>query len=130
MPAASNNVGSGSGGVGTGTIAVTLTGAFTNGGSTSISLPSSVNANSPLASYLQDMASGANTITISSKASCLVIVPPAGNVATMTLKGVGGDTGISIGLLAPQVLQFPSTPPASVVLNISAAVTGFQIIQY
>lgn len=130
MPAASVIIGPGSGGVGSSSVTINATGNFTAGGSTNIPLPTATNANSPLITSYQNLASGANTITISANASSFMLIPPTGNTQTLTLKGLTADTGIPLSKIAPFVLQFDTVPPASLVITAGGIVTGVQIIQY
>lgn len=71
--------------------------------------------------------SGANTITVPTlpaPTGCIISLPST-NTATVTLKGVGGDTGIEIGKTGVTVLSFNTASlPASFVLNSSATQTG------
>lgn len=71
----------------------------------------------------QDLSAGANTITIPSGATCVMITPPSGNTQALTLKGVSGDTGIAISKTKPTLLSF-DTPPANFVINAAGSVTG------
>lgn len=62
------------------------------------------NAASPGQIQIVTLASGANTITAPTGGStprCLTVVPPAGNTNALTLKGVTGDTGVTLGLTDP-----------------------------
>jgi hypothetical protein len=54
------------------------------------------------------------------------IVPPAGNVATITLKGVSGDTGIRIHATDPTTIALGTTT-TTFVLTISATITGMRL---
>lgn len=59
------------------------------------------NAASPGSTQIINLASGANTINAPTGGSTpvsLTIQPPVGNVVTLTLKGVTGDTGIPLHL--------------------------------
>jgi hypothetical protein len=64
------------------------------------------------------LASGANTITppAGSTPVSVTIVPPAGNVITITLKGVTGDTGILLHPTDPTTIALGS-PTATFVLT-------------
>ena len=73
---------------------------------------------------------GANTVTIPTGTSVVVLLPPNstayGTTATfggvLTLKGVSGDTGSSMSIKNPTVLSY-DTAPASIVINSTAAGT-------
>lgn len=54
-----------------------------------------------------------------------IFVPPRGNTTALTLKGVTGDTGLSLNPNGPIVLSLPaSSQPASVGITAGAAITG------
>ena len=69
------------------------------------------------------LASGANTITVPSWATAILIEPSTANVVALTLKGVTGDTGVALGLTAPSLCSFPASPPATVVLTAASIFT-------
>lgn len=93
--------------------------------------PASIVAGAAVASVqTYSLAIGANTITVPSGCTCVVIWPPnataAGGVTpnppyggTLTLKGVSGDTGVAISNRWPTVLSW-DTAPASFVINSTA----------
>ncbi len=86
------------------------------------------NASGNTATTALTLASGANTITVPSWASCCIIAPNSSNAVALTLKGVSGDTGIPLDLTAPSLVNFPGTPPASFVVtagSTAATVTEF-----
>lgn len=90
----------------------------------------SSNVASPGQIQTVQLASGANTITppssgVTSKA-CTIIMP-AGNVNTVTLKGVTGDTGVVLSPTEPTTIALNS-PSASFVLTASAAIDGVRLI--
>ena len=69
---------------------------------------------------------GTNTITTPTAPAPtgVIIVFPAGS-NVHTLKGVAGDTGIALGKNTIQLMTWdPTAPPASFVVNASAADTG------
>ncbi len=71
--------------------------------------------------------SGANTITVPSTPATTgcIIVLPSSNTSLTTLKGISGDTGVSIGKVGFTVLTWDSAnAPASFVLNSAATQTG------
>jgi hypothetical protein len=68
------------------------------------------NAASPGVRSLVILASGANTITppLGSTPKAVIIIPPAANVISITLKGVTGDTGVLLHLTDPTVIALGS----------------------
>jgi hypothetical protein len=74
---------------------------------------------------------GANTITAPVNTGLVVtgltIIPPSGNTVAMTLKGVTGDSGISIHHTDPTSLALDSSF-VSLVINAAAAVVGVRLI--
>lgn len=73
------------------------------------------------------LANGTNTITVPSDiaTSGCVIQLPSTNTAATTLKGVAGDTGVSIGKTGATLLSWDSTAaPSSFVLTSASAQTG------
>jgi len=73
------------------------------------------------------LAAGSNTITVppTPATSGCIITLPATNTSVVTLKGVGGDTGIAIGKTTTTVLNWDSTAaPASFVLSSVSTQTG------
>lgn len=76
------------------------------------------------------LSSGNNTVTVPSGATAAVIVGPNGTIptpnplssATLTVKGVGGDTGIVVSSKWPTLLTFDTTP-ATFVINASGSCT-------
>ena len=60
----------------------------------------------------------------------VVIVPPALNEVEPVIKGVAGDTGITLSATQASVWQFGATPPASIVISVAEAVAGFRLIWF
>lgn len=75
----------------------------------------------------QDLAAGANTITIPTGVKLIAIVPPAGNVQTLTAKGVTGDTGLTLNPAMPSLFSWNGTT-TSLVLTAGGIVTGVEIL--
>lgn len=92
--------------------------------------PLIANPTSPGEIRIVDLLLGDNTITVPTGGTTVpiaaLIVPPVGNVLILTLKGVAGDTGISLHLTNPSLISLNSV--ASFVLNASAAMAGVRII--
>jgi hypothetical protein len=73
---------------------------------------------------------GANTITVPTGATNAIIFPSSNTASTtnanyggtLTLKGVAGDTGITISSASPTLLPF-DTAPSTFVLNATASGT-------
>lgn len=88
------------------------------------------NAASPGSMDIVTLASGANTITVPTGGSTPVactIQPPAGNTASITLKGVTGDTGIRIHNTDFTVISLYSSV-TSFCLTAGSAITGVRLI--
>jgi len=96
--------------------------------------PAAITSNAALA-YVNTVALGvgANTITVPTGMTCMVIWPPnataAGGVTpnppsstVLTLKGVSGDTGVPISNKWPTELAW-DTPPSSFVINSTTTAT-------
>lgn len=75
------------------------------------SVSAASNAASPGSITIHTLALGANTITVPVGATCVAatIVPPSGNLQTLTLKGVTGDTGVALHLTDPTTIALAST---------------------
>src|SRR5262245_52770286 len=92
-------------------------------------LAAAPNAVSPGSVTIHTLSLGDNTITVPTGGSTVkgaTIVPPSGNAQTITLKGVGGDTGVALSKLDPTSIGF-ETAPANFVLNAGGAITGLRI---
>lgn len=89
------------------------------------------NGVSPGAVTVHALATGDNTITVPSVTGVTVkaatIIPPSTNTQAITLKGVGGDTGIPISKTDPTSIAF-ETAPASFVLNVGGNINGLRIV--
>ena len=87
------------------------------------------NAVSPGSITIHTLAIGTNTITVPVGATIkgATIIPPSGNTAALTLKGIAGDTGVVISSTDPTSLGF-ETAPVSFVLTAGAIVTGLRIV--
>lgn len=83
-------------------------------------------ATSPGQVQTVSLASGLNTITPPVGAKAVTIIPPAGNVVTITLKGVTGDTGVPLALIDPTSLGLASA--AAFVLTTSGIIVGLRLI--
>ena len=79
------------------------------------------------------LTSGTNTVTCPSttvfQVRAALIKPPDDNTATITLKGVSGDTGILINPVNPTLLTFDTTATTtSFVLVASTTINAVQVI--
>lgn len=78
------------------------------------------------------LASGANTITVpvASSSGCIIQLPSA-NTALVTLKGVTGDTGVTIGKTGTTVLNWDSAnAPSSFCLTSAALQTAQTYVEF
>lgn len=114
---------------------VTVSGNVSNlsAGSSSNFGPSTSNASAAVEyNTTVTLTTGANTITLPTGLTSLIIVGPNGTNPTpnpssgsvLTLKGVAGDTGVPMSNAYPTVLQWDTgQSPASIVINASAGCT-------
>ena len=72
-----------------------------------------------------DLASGANTITVPSGTTLIVLIPPTTNTETILFKGVSGDTGFQLSKTRPSIYAYETG--ASFVLTTSGAIAGYEI---
>jgi hypothetical protein len=89
-----------------------------------------VNTASPGQVDIVSLNSGANTITPPAGGStpkAVTIVPPAGNVNTIIIKGIAGDTGVVLHLTDPSTVALNSAV-TTFVLNAAASITGVRLI--
>lgn len=89
------------------------------------------NASSPADIQVYTLNSGANTITLPTGGftpKAAIIVPPSGNLQTLTLKGISGDTGVVLSKTDPAVISFDTSPPANIVLTAGGTITGLRIV--
>jgi hypothetical protein len=84
------------------------------------------NASSPAQQELKTLASGSNTITVPSGATCCTIVPPAANTNSITVKGVSGDTGVRIHNTDPTALALHSSV-STFVLTTTTTTSGVRL---
>lgn len=107
-----------------------ITIAFTGDITANNSLSAAASASSPGSITIHTLAPGDNTITVPTGGSTVkgaTIIPPAGNTNAITLKGVGGDTGVVLSKLDPTSIGF-ETAPANFVLNAGSTIAGMRII--
>lgn len=89
------------------------------------------NAVSPGSITIHELAAGNNTITVPTATGVTVkgatIIPPAANTEDIILKGVAGDTGVTLSRTDPTSIAF-ETAPTDFVLNASGTISGLRII--
>ena|ERR1035437_3804910 len=89
------------------------------------------NASSPGMNDIVELNPGANTITAPSVSGVIVtgltVIPPSGNINLLTLKGVGGDTGIPLHLTDPISLSLDVTF-SSLVINVATTTSGVRLV--
>ena len=110
----------------TSTRVITIT--FTGGPTGTETISAAQNTNSAGQIQVIALSSGNNTITVPAAGTvptAATIVPPVGNLNTLTLKGVNGDTGIAIHLTDPSTIAIASSV-TSFVINASSG-TNIQI---
>lgn len=93
-------------------------------GSSSISLTWTISAG--VSDALVGLSSGANTISVPSGTSLVVVIPPVANTETITAKGISGDTGFQLSKTKPTVIAWETG--SSFVLTAGAAIAGLKIL--
>lgn len=63
------------------------------------------------------LTTGNNTVAIPAGSTGMVIIPQTGNTQTLTLKGVGADTGVALSKFNPTLIPFDTSSPANFVLS-------------
>jgi hypothetical protein len=77
------------------------------------------------------LSSGANTITVPTWATHIIIEPDPANTVSITLKGVTGDTGIPLALNQASVFSIPGAgSPGTIVLTSGAGATLYTNIVF
>lgn len=102
---------------------------FTGDVSATFNAQAASNTQAPGQSVLVTLTTGNNTITPPTGGSVpnsVTITPPAGNTQTITLKGVSGDTGISLHKTNPCTITF-FNPTDTFVLVAGATITGVRM---
>lgn len=132
MATINTNIGTGTGGAGQSTITLLAAINLSTDAATAANF-SLFNANSPCTPQVLNLASGANTINATNcpalaQAGAVVLIPPLGNIVTLTLKGISADTGVALSPTAPQLITFPTTPPTSFVITTNNTITGFTML--
>lgn len=98
----------------------------------SFTFSAGANANAPGDIDIFSLAPGDNTIPLPTGGSTCqgaTIIPPVGNANALTLKGVGGDTGIRINKVDPTSISFDAAAlPANIILNAGSTTSGLRIV--
>lgn len=87
------------------------------------------NPTSPAQIQILTLSSGFNSISVptgGSTPTALTILPPVGNLITLTLKGITGDTGILLHLTDPTTIALASSV-TSIGLTTSGILTGLRL---
>ena len=75
------------------------------------------------ASFVDVHASGVfNAITVTTGATAVLIVPDSANTATITLKGVTGDTGVPLSKTMPSAIALGSSPSLGILTGAAATI--------
>lgn len=89
------------------------------------------NAVSPGAITIHSLANGDNTITVPTSVGITVkgatIIPPSGNLLSLTLKGIAADTGIPISKTDPTSIAF-EVAPVNFVIDAGGILEGLRIV--
>lgn len=85
------------------------------------------NAASPGDIDIVTLSAGNNTISVPSGATGVTIRPPSANTQIITLKGVGGDTGVALHLTDSTSVGLGSAV-TTFVLNVVAQLAGVRLI--
>ena len=104
--------------------------AYTGDLSLTETFPDAANGASPGQIQILTLSSGDNTITPPSGGTTpvgVIIIPPASNPNVITLKGVGGDTGVPIHKTLQTKLSL-NNPAGTFILNAAATVTGLRLV--
>jgi len=82
---------------------------------------SAENDTSPGQIQLLELTTGANTISVPDDTVAAVVIPPVINTETITLKGISGDTGVSLHPSNPSLIGLNAV--SSFVLTVGGDVT-------
>ena len=88
-------------------------------------IPALTNSNCGFPSQFVNLSNGVNTITVPANAAAAFLIPPASNAVAWTVKGVSGDTGLTMNLLG---WAFIPTTASSFVITTGGAINGFTIV--
>lgn len=79
-------------------------------------------------SRVVDLSSGANTITLPTGTTAVLIIPPDTNTQTITVKGVSGDTGVRVQPDEPILLAIDQSVTTTFVITTGGAIAGVRIV--
>jgi hypothetical protein len=83
-----------------------------------------VTTNPTSVGFTQDLTTvnGNNTINVPGGAIGFILIPPAGNTTAIVLKGVSGDTGVTLHPTDPSKISLAASQ-ATFVLNVAGIIT-------
>jgi hypothetical protein len=88
------------------------------------------NPASPAVFELRNLPVGSNTIPVPADAAtpvAVTIIPPPGNIWSITLKGLAGDTGVPLHLTDPSTISL-AAGVASFVLTTGGSILGVRFL--
>lgn len=89
------------------------------------------NTVSPGSITIHELIAGPNTIVVPLATGFTVkgatIIPPAGNLQSLVLKGIAGDTGITLSMTDPTSIAF-QTAPVNFILTSGGTISGLRIV--
>lgn len=79
---------------------------------------------------ITNLSSGFNQVLFDdTNVRVIVIIPPNGNTASITVKGLTGDTGVPVHPDCPIVISVPAaTPPPYIGITCGADITGVRLL--
>ncbi|SRR6266404_5580830 len=106
---------------------------FTGDVQATLPVSSAANSTSPgVDTFIASLVSGANTVTVLTAVgfvpTAVTIIPPAGNVVTITLKGVTGDTGVALHLTEATKIALAASVTTFVLTVGAAGIVGLRLI--
>lgn len=104
---------------------------MSNYGQTPLVIPLWLNSYSECSDTTITLASGFNAVAVlSTNTRFWILIPPAGNTQTITLKGITGDTGLLQNANGIIFLTFPAAAaPTTVGVTAGASIAGCRLIQ-
>ncbi len=102
-----------------------------NKGPNTFPLPLWISNYSPSVSTTVDLSSGFNAVPVlSANVRLWILIPPAGNAVTITLKGITGDTGLLQNPNGPIIVSLPAaTAPTTIGITTGGAIAGCTLIE-
>jgi hypothetical protein len=76
---------------------------------------------------LYTFAAGFTAVPVPTGATVAIIIPPAANAVTITLKGITGDTGIPLSVNTPSVIACAATTAFGLTVG-GAGIIGLEIV--